>query len=184
MRGFGGQGSLRAWERFDAVLALAALALVGYGLVLIYSGSLGSYDGPAASLENPVARQGLFAFLAIGAMAVISRMDYHVLLHYAWWFYGASILLLILLIPIGQTDFGSTRWFAVGPIQFQPSEFAKIATVLLLARFLGEQGGTRAMCGCWGVRWRSQRRCCCLSSSSPISAPASSSRRSGWGWWW
>ena len=141
MSRFGVQGSLRAWDRFDAILAVAALALVGYGLVLIYSGSLGSYDGPTLSIQNPVVRQGLFAFIAVVAMFIISRLDYHLLLHYAWWFYGASILLLLVLIPIGQTDFGSTRWFALGPIQFQPSEFAKVATVLLLARFLSEHGG-------------------------------------------
>ena len=141
MSRFGVQGSLRAWDRFDAILVLAALALVGYGLVLIYSGSLASYDGPAASLQNPVARQGLFAFIAIGVMFIVSRFDYHVLLHYAWWLYAISIVLLLALIPIGQTDFGSTRWFAFGPIQFQPSEFAKLATILLLARFLSEQGG-------------------------------------------
>lgn len=141
MSRFGVQGSLRAWDRFDAILVLAALALVGYGLVLIYSGSLASYDGPAASLQNPVARQGLFAFIAIGVMFIVSRFDYHVLLHYAWWLYAISIVLLLALIPIGQTDFGSTRWFALGPIQFQPSEFAKLATILLLARFLSEQGG-------------------------------------------
>ncbi len=141
MSRFGVQGSLRAWDRFDAILAVAAFALVGYGLVLIYSGSLGSYDGPTLSIQNPVVRQGLFAFIAVVAMFIISRLDYHLLLHYAWWFYGASILLLLVLIPIGQTDFGSTRWFALGPIQFQPSEFAKVATVLLLARFLSEQGG-------------------------------------------
>ncbi|MBH77663.1 MAG: rod shape-determining protein RodA [Dehalococcoidia bacterium] len=141
MSRFGVQGSLRAWDRFDGILALAAFALVGYGLVLIYSGSLGSYDGATTSIENPVVRQGLFAFIAIIAMFTISRFDYHVLLHYAWWLYGASILLMVALIPIGQTEFGSTRWFDLGPIQFQPSEFAKITTVLLLARFLGEQGG-------------------------------------------
>ena len=141
MNRFGVQGSLRAWDRFDAILVIAALALVGYGLVLIYSGSIASYDGPSASLQNPVARQGLFAFIAIVAMFLVSRLDYHLLLHYSWWLYGASIFLLLVLIPIGQTEFGSTRWFALGPIQFQPSEFAKIATILLLARFLSEHGG-------------------------------------------
>ncbi len=147
MRGFGVKGTLRAWDRFDAILALSAFALVGYGLVLIYSGSLGSYEGPTISIENPVVRQGFFALLAIGAMFLVSRLDYHVLLHYSWWLYGASILLLLLLIPIGQTEFGSTRWFAIGPIQLQPSEFAKIATVLALARFLSEQGGdARDLC--------------------------------------
>lgn len=141
MSRFGVGGSLRAWDRFDGILALTAFALVGYGLVLIYSASLGSYDGPTVSIDNPVVRQGLFAFVAIFAMFIISRFDYHVLLHYAWWLYGAAILLMLVLIPIGQTDFGSTRWFDFGPLQFQPSEFAKITTVLVLARFLGEQGG-------------------------------------------
>jgi len=136
-----GQGTLRAWARFDALLAFAALALVAYGLTLIHSGSLRSYDGPAASLANPVARQALFAFAAVGAMAIVSRLDYHVFLHYAWWLYGAAIVLLLALIPLGQTEFGSTRWFAFGPVQFQPSEFAKIAVVLALARYLAEQGG-------------------------------------------
>ncbi len=138
---FRGQRSLRAWARFDVLLAFAAFALVGYGLVLIYSGSLGSYDGPAVSLANPVARQALFAAVAIGAMFLVSRLDYHQFLHYAWWLYGAAIFLLLILIPIGQTEFGSTRWIAVGAVQFQPSEFAKVATVLVLARFLSEHGG-------------------------------------------
>ncbi len=141
MTAFRGQRGLREWDRFDGLLAFASLALVAYGLVLIYSGSLRSYDGPAASLSNPVAKQALFAAVAIGAMVAVSRLDYHHFLHYAWWLYGASIVALLVLIPIGQTEFGSTRWFELGPIQVQPSEFAKIATVLALARFLSDHGG-------------------------------------------
>ena len=141
MTAFRGQRGLREWDRFDGLLAFASLALVAYGLVLIYSGSLRSYDGPAASLSNPVAKQALFAAIAIGAMVAVSRLDYHHFLHYAWWLYGASIVALLLLIPIGQTEFGSTRWFELGAIQVQPSEFAKVATVLALARFLSDNGG-------------------------------------------
>lgn len=150
-----GQPSLRAWARFDALLAFAALALVAYGLTLIHSGSLRSYDGPLASLANPVARQALFAVVAVGGMIAVSRLDYHLFLHYAWWLYGAAIVLLLALIPLGQTEFGSTRWFAFGPVQFQPSEFAKIAVVLATARYLAGQGGDartlRALGGAFAI---------------------------------
>ena len=137
----GRQGSFRAWDRFDALLAFAALALVVYGLVLIYSGSVRDYAGPSISLSNPVAKQALFALVGVGAMIAVSRLDYHHLLHYAWWLYLASIVALLLLPLIGQTQFGSTRWFNLGPIQLQPSEFAKLAVILTLARYLHENGG-------------------------------------------
>src|SRR5690606_38031199 len=131
----------REWGRFDYLLALAALLLVAYGLVLIYSGSLRDYDGPMVGFSSPVARQAFFAVIAVGAMLVVSRIDYHHLTHYSWAFYALSLLALVGLLAIGSAAFGSTRWFNVGPIQVQPSEFAKLAVILLLARYFGERGG-------------------------------------------
>jgi rod shape determining protein RodA len=133
--------SIRSWDRFDYLMALTALGLVVFGLVLIHSGSARSYDGPVVSFSNPVAKQALFALIGIGAMLLISQFDYHILVHYAWVFYVAGILSLIAILGIGQTQFGSTRWFDLGPIQVQPSEFAKLATILALARFFAERGG-------------------------------------------
>lgn len=134
-------GSFREWDRFDYMLILAALALVGYGLLLIYSGTLRTYDGPFASLSNPVAKQALFAAIAIAAMLLVSRIDYHLFLHYGWVIYGATIVVLLALLVIGPNIEGSTRWFALGPIQVQPSEFAKIAVIIALAKFWSEHTG-------------------------------------------
>ncbi len=138
----------RAWDRFEYVMARAALALVGVGLVLIYSGSLSFYDGSLTSFSSPVFKQVVFACVGIAGMLVVSKLDYHYLTHYAWVFYALGILSLIAILTVGQiapalapTQFGSTRWFAVGPIQIQPSEFAKLATILALARFFSEHGG-------------------------------------------
>jgi rod shape determining protein RodA len=131
----------RGWDRFDYVMALTALALVGVGLVLIYSGSLSFYSGSLTSFSSPVFKQVVFACIGIAGMLIVSKLDYHYLTHYAWVFYGIGIVSLVAILAIGQTAYGSTRWFDLGPIQVQPSEFAKLATILALARFFSEHGG-------------------------------------------
>lgn len=138
---YGRQSSWRGWDRFDYVLTLAALALVGLGLALIYSGSIRSYTGPVASFSNPVAKQVIFAFIGIVAMLLVSKLDYHYLTHYSWVFYAMGLVSLVAILIVGDAAGGSTRWFDLGPIQLQPSEFAKLATILTLARFFSEHGG-------------------------------------------
>ncbi len=135
------QGTWRGWDRFDYVLTLAALALVGLGLALIYSGSIRSYTGPVASFSNPVAKQVIFAFVGIVAMLLVSKLDYHYLTHYSWVFYITGLVSLVAVLVVGDAAGGSTRWFDLGPIQLQPSEFAKLATILTLSRFFSEHGG-------------------------------------------
>ncbi len=134
-------GVFRGWDRFDYWIVLCALGLVAMGLLLIYSGSARTYNGPAASFANPVAKQVVFATIGFGAMLIVSKLDYHYLTHYSWLLYFTGLVALVAILIIGHTAFGSTRWFSVGPIQVQPSEFAKLATILTLARFFSEHGG-------------------------------------------
>ena len=134
-------GVFRGWDRFDYWIVLSSLGLVAMGLALIYSGSARSYHGPAASFANPVAKQVIFATIGLGMMLIVSKIDYHYLTHYSWLFYFTGLVALVAILVIGQTAFGSTRWFDLGPIQVQPSEFAKLATILTLARFFSEHGG-------------------------------------------
>lgn len=137
----GRQGAFRGWDRFDYVLALTAMAIVGYGLVLIYSASSQEYAGPMVSFANPVAKQAVFVVASVIAMLAVSKLDYHYLTHYSWLLYAVGLLSLVAILLVGHSSFGSTRWFNVGPIQIQPSEFAKLATILLLAHFFSEHGG-------------------------------------------
>ncbi len=145
--GYGGGGVRtsasvwRGWDRFDFVMVFSALTLVLIGLLLIYSGSLSFYDGPLTSFASPVFKQVIFACVGITAMLVVSKVDYHYLTHYAWVMYAAGIISLVAILAVGQTAYGSTRWFDLGPIQVQPSEFAKLATILALARYFSEHGG-------------------------------------------
>ncbi|MCK6563516.1 MAG: rod shape-determining protein RodA [Dehalococcoidia bacterium] len=133
--------AFRGWDRFDYLLLVTSAMLVVYGLVLIHSASSTTFDGPLTSFANPVARQALFAIISLGIMFAISQLDYHYLTHYAWLLYGIGILALIAVLLFGNEEYGSTRWFDLGIIQVQPSEFAKLATILLLARYFSEHGG-------------------------------------------
>ena len=131
----------RGWDRFDYLIVLCSVSLVVLGILLIYSGSARSYNGPVASFSNPVAKQVVFAFVGIAAMLLVSKLDYHYLTHFSWILYILGLLSLVAILFFGVTEGGSTRWFNVGPLQVQPSEFAKLATILALARFFSEHGG-------------------------------------------
>ncbi|HMS57434.1 MAG TPA: rod shape-determining protein RodA [Tepidiformaceae bacterium] len=134
-------GVFRGWDRFDYVLVLSAVGLVVFGLLLIYSGTYRTYEGPPASFANPVTKQAIFAIFGIIVMLAVSKIDYHYLTHYSPVLYGISLLSLVAILLMGHSAYGSTRWFNLGPIQIQPSEFAKLATILLLAKFFSAHGG-------------------------------------------
>ncbi len=137
----GAQPMWRGWDRFDYLMFLSAIGLVVLGLLLIHSGSKEEYEGPFVSFANPVMKQMLFAFVGIVAMFIVSRIDYHYFVHYAWPLYAIGIFSLLAILVVGDAAYGSRRWFDLGPIQVQPSEFAKLATVLALATFFSNHGG-------------------------------------------
>jgi len=64
--------------------------------------------------------------------------DYHTVGRFAYLLYACSILLLLLVMAIGRTGMGAQRWLAIGPFAFQPSELAKLAVTLALARYFAE----------------------------------------------
>src|SRR5258708_27613701 len=70
--------------------------------------------------------------LLIGAMSI----DYQVVLDFAIVLYAVGLVLLVLVLVAGISHGGAAHWARIGPWQFQPSEFAKLATILVLARYL------------------------------------------------
>jgi rod shape determining protein RodA len=112
-------------KRFDPRLATSALLLGFIGLLAIYS-SGGAYY---------FFRQLAFFPVAAGAAAAILFVPRRILYGLAEPLYGLAVLLLI-AVHLAGTGPGSHRWFVLGPVYIQPSEFAKLATVLLLAKHL------------------------------------------------
>lgn len=117
----------------DLWLVLAVLALLAVGLLSNYSTSYGENTG-----LFHFQRQLFWIGMGTGIALVILSVPLRFFEMTAYIFYGLSVLSLILVLAIGATHKGATSWFEIGSVQLQPSEFAKIATLLALARLLAE----------------------------------------------
>ena len=71
-------------------------------------------------------------------MFLVSHLDYHWLAEKSIWIYIIAVMLSTAVLFIGQEYNGSKRWIALGPLSFQPSEFAKIGVVIFLANFISK----------------------------------------------
>jgi len=113
----------------DWPLAWAALGLIVMGLLTVYSAT--SIPGEHEGLWL---KQVLWAVVAVGAAYVAAALPYRVYDSLAYPLYGVALAFLVLVLVIGTSALGAKRWLDLGPLKFQPSELAKIATVLVLAR--------------------------------------------------
>jgi len=129
---------VRDLRRFDFLLLLGCLALVAYGLALIYSGSLARYGSGHAALTHPVLKQAIFAVIGLALMLLLTQIDYRAWSNLAPLLYGVSLFALLVVMVVGARAFGSRRWFSIAGMQLQPSELAKIVVIILLARYLSD----------------------------------------------
>jgi len=80
-------------------------------------------------------RQMTWCSLGIVLMALCLLFDYHLLDRWAFWLYGFVILALVAVWAVGSVTAGSRRWMDLGLLRFQPSEFAKLAVIVVLAKY-------------------------------------------------
>lgn len=132
----------------DIALLVIVGALAALGAIMVFSAS--SADAYTTYHDSMyfLKRELLWLALGIGAALVGARMDYAKLRGAAPWLYGLAVLMLVaVLVPhVGDMEGGAQRWFAYGPISFEPSEFAKLALIILLAKmFADREDGARSM---------------------------------------
>ena len=124
--------------KIDITFLSIVLILLTVGLVMLFSASyaysLEYYD----SSYRFISRQSIFAVVGVVLMLLISRIDYHIWRKFAWVLFAGAILLLVvlLLLPPMVSGMNVKRWFVVGPINFQPSEVAKFAIILLFSSLI------------------------------------------------
>lgn len=135
LQSVGGAG-VSLWKHFDWILLAATVLISLFGLLMIYSAT--SEPGPLA-LSTFVLKQGIYLVVGLVLMTLLASIDYRFLANWTWVIYAFTLVLLGLVFLIGRTTYGSTRWIDVGPVPVQPSELAKLAMVLVLARFLSER---------------------------------------------
>jgi rod shape determining protein RodA len=114
--------------RINWGLVLVLTAIAGIGVVALYSAAGGRFDPWAA--KHAIRYGG-----ALVLMLVVALVHPKVWLSLSWPIYILSLLLLVAVDVAGKIGMGAQRWLALGPLQIQPSEIAKVAVILVLARY-------------------------------------------------
>lgn len=128
--------SLNTLAEIDWTTVFLYLLLVLFGWMNIYAVNLTGKETQFFSLENRYALQLIWMGVSFLLALMISLIDSRFFSFIAYPAYAFAILVLILVILVGKEVNSSKSWIVLGPISLQPSEFAKLATVLALSKFL------------------------------------------------
>ena len=128
-------------RRYDYVLFVPALMLAITGLVIVYSASATLAREKLGGEYFFLYRHSVYFTAGVIACLVFAHLPYSLLGKLSPLIvFGALVALALVYVPhIGQTRGGATRWIGIGPFTFQPSEFAKIALVIYLARYASRE---------------------------------------------
>jgi rod shape determining protein RodA len=124
-----------SFRDFDWLLLGMVMLLCGLSVMQVHSATLHTRF---ASFES---RQMMWIAGGLVGMFVLSKIDYHRLIDWAPWAYWVFLLSLIAVKVVGRKVMGARRWIAIGPFQFQPSEWVKLVLVLAVARYFANLGG-------------------------------------------
>ena len=127
--------------QIDFYFLIVVFALLAFGLMMVMSASSesarnASYTGGDAYYF--IKRQSIWAILSVMALFFFSKFDYHNLVKWSGTIIICSFVLLILVPLAGTERNGGQRWLRLGPVQFQPSEVAKVALIIYLASSLSK----------------------------------------------
>ncbi len=127
------QKSPRAQIVMDRTLVLTVLGLLGFSAVMVFSATLGTHGSGSSVI--PLLKHVFSITLGIVIAYLVSQIDMHIWQRSSRLLMVVGVVMLVLLLVpgLGREVNGSTRWFPIGPLQFQPSEIVKVLVVLYLA---------------------------------------------------
>ena len=120
---------------FDLILLIATLLVSIIGVVMVYTATRGTLLAQGEDPKTFLKKQGLFVVLGVITMVVVALIDYRRLEPVATILYWLIVLALLGVFVVGSSAQGAARWFSVGPLQLQPSEFAVLALILSVASY-------------------------------------------------
>lgn len=125
----------RFLKNFDWVLLGLTVLLTCVGLLAIYSTS---FKATGVSSSTDAAHQLIFAIVSLAGLFLAARMDYRGWGKLTPIIYIFTIVTLAAVLILGKTALGATRWIDLGFFQFQPSEFSKLAVIVVLAKYFSD----------------------------------------------
>jgi rod shape determining protein RodA len=132
---------------FDFILVTATLLVSVIGVVMVYTATRGSLLANGEDPKTFLKKQGLFVVLGAITMLVVALIDYRRLEPIANILYWLIVLSLLGVFAVGSSAQGAARWFSLGPLQLQPSEFAVLALILAVASYCARRDAE-------GLAWR------------------------------
>ncbi len=123
-------------KKLNWPLVFAVIALNVIGILAIWSSAGIREGGLRAFLFSFPVKQTIFMGMGLIVLVITACTNYMVLQRYAWWLYSLSVILLLYVLEFGTAFRGARRWIDLRIINVQPSELAKIAVVVGLARYL------------------------------------------------
>jgi rod shape determining protein RodA len=130
--------AVRRLSRMDPYVLASAFLLLCYGLAITYSITIED-QAFSGDIVGPMARALGFVAVALLGMLAIAFLDHEWLGRLAPVLYLAALGSLLLVLAIGTTTLGATRWVTVAGLKFQPSEFAKVLMIVVLARYFADR---------------------------------------------
>ena len=124
-----------AFRHVDLTLLVLPIALSLFGLVMIYDSSRGRLARGGESTLAFAGRQGVAILLGLIAMAAVMAVDYRRIRDLWPVPYVITLPVLLAVLVLGRASRGAQAWFQLGPVQFQPSEIAKIVVIVAVAGY-------------------------------------------------
>ncbi len=124
--------NLSRWRSLDPMLLLASLALSVFGICAVYVAG-------TDARETYAVNQGIGFVVGLAGAIPLALIDYRVWQRFLRPIYGLVILMLLAVLLAGVAAGGAQRWVDIGPVQVQPSEFAKLMMVVVLAGYFAER---------------------------------------------
>ena len=124
----------------DTVLMATVVAIIAFGVVMVYSASAVYARHLYGSGTHFLIRQAIYATAGLALMFGASRIDYHRFRLATYPMLAVSVGLMVMVVAgFGHTVGGATRWIRIGPINVQPAEIAKIAVIFWIAYSLSKK---------------------------------------------
>jgi rod shape determining protein RodA len=124
------------FESIDWIAILIYLVMIIFGWMNIFAVNYNEQFKSVFDLNQEYGRQLIWIFMSFLSILVLFIIDYKAYPFFAYLIYGLSILSLLAVLVIGDIIHGSRSWLSIFGFNFQPSEFAKIATSLAIAKYL------------------------------------------------
>ncbi len=129
----------RVLGQIDWLMVISIIGLSGFGVLMIFS----AIHSNAVFLANALHwKQALWSALGLCLLSTILVFDYHTISKLSYLFYAVVVASLVLVFVIGRVVYGAKRWIVMGPVRVQPSELAKLAVILVIARYFGTREST------------------------------------------